>query len=87
MGVILQGMAAITLDKANEMLDAWIKAELAVATTGQSYTINTGGGSRSLTRANISEIRQQINFWRGEVSKLQRGRTGPSMKFIVPRDL
>ena len=43
----------ITLEIAKKHLDAWLEAELEV-TTHQSYTI----GSRSLTKANLSEIRE-----------------------------
>lgn len=58
-------MAGITLETAQKHLDAWLKAELTV-TTGQSYTI----GSRTLTRANITEIRNMIDYWDGKVKKL-----------------
>ena len=51
-------MAGVTLEIAKKHLDAWLTAELEV-TTHQSYTI----GSRSLTKANLSEIRKQIQFW------------------------
>ena len=50
-------MSAITLEIAKEHLDIWLEAEKAVA-LGQSYTI----GSRSLTRANLSEIRKSIQY-------------------------
>lgn len=58
-------MAGITLETAQKHLDAWLAAELTV-TTGQSYTI----GSRTLTRANITEIRNMIDYWDGKVKKL-----------------
>ena len=51
-------MAGITLKIAQKHLNAWLEAELAV-TTNQSYTI----GSRSLTRADLSDIREQIVCW------------------------
>lgn len=51
-------MAGITLEIAQKHLDAWLEAELTV-TTGQSYTI----GSRVLTRANLTEIRNAIDYW------------------------
>lgn len=50
-------MAGISLEIARKHLSAWLEAELEV-TTHQSYTI----GSRSLTKANLGEIRQQIDF-------------------------
>lgn len=59
-------MAGITLKTAQKHLDAWLEAELTV-TTGQSYTI----GSRTLTRANITEIRNMIDYWDGKVKQLE----------------
>lgn len=73
------------LDVAREHLSAWLSAELEV-TTHQSYTI----GTRSLTKANLSEIRQQIIFWRNEVARLENiaSRKGRNrIVRVVPRDL
>lgn len=78
-------MSTYTLETAQQHLNAWLEAELAV-TTGQSYQI----GSRSLTRANLYQIREQIKFWRNEVGKLQNvnKRKGKNRVFrVVPRDL
>lgn len=78
-------MAGITLKIAEKHLNAWLEAELQV-TTNQSYTI----GSRSLTRADLSDIREQIVFWEGKVAQLknqqQRGGRNRIIR-IVPRDL
>ena len=78
-------MAGITLKIAQKHLNAWLEAELQV-TTNQSYTI----GSRSLTRADLSDIREQIVFWEGKVAQLknqqQRGGRNRIIR-IVPRDL
>lgn len=73
------------LATARKHLEAWLTAELEV-TTHQSYTI----GSRSLTKANLSEIRKQIEFWQNEISKLEnlekrRGRNRITQ--AIPRDL
>ncbi|SHJ74634.1 DUF6148 family protein [Tepidibacter formicigenes] len=57
---------AYTLEVAKKHLEAWLTAELEV-TTSQSYSI----GSRSLTKANLPEIRKQIQFWKNEVEKLK----------------
>lgn len=78
-------MAGVTLEIAKKHLDAWLTAELEV-TTHQSYTI----GSRSLTKANLSEIRKQIRFWENEVARLENisKRGGRNRVFrAVPRDL
>ena len=57
-------MAGISLEIARKHLSAWLEAELEV-TTHQSYTI----GSRSLTKADLADIRQQIEFWKNEVAR------------------
>lgn len=64
---------------------AWIKAELEV-TTHQSYSI----GSRSLTRANLSEIRATIEYWNNEIAKIDNLLNGGGRNRVylgVPRDL
>lgn len=78
-------MAAITLETAKRHLDMWIEAETQVA-INQSYTI----GGKSFTRANLSEIRNQVKYWSDKVEELQniaknRGRN--RVYRIVPRDL
>lgn len=78
-------MAGITLETAKEHLDAWLEAEMTV-TTGQSYTI----GSRTLTRANLTEIRNAIDYWNGKVGQLENvKKTGGRnrVRRVVPRDL
>lgn len=72
------------LERAKIHLDAWYKAELAIS-TGQSYSI----GSRSLTRANLSEVVKQIEYWKKEVAKLEKNPTGKMRraKRYIPRDL
>jgi triosephosphate isomerase len=71
----------ITLEIAHKHLEAWLNAELAVA-TGQSYRI----GTRSLNRADLKEVSEQIKYWQGQVSQLSRqGRN--RVYRIVPRDL
>lgn len=74
-------MSGITLEVAQSHLEAWLAAELAVS-TGQSYSI----GSRQLTRANLTEIRKQISFWRNEIAALS-GRGRIKAQRFVPRDL
>ncbi len=59
-------MAGITLEMAREHLDAWLRAELAVS-QAQSYTFV---GHRSVTKADLGEIRQQIKFWSDRVAAL-----------------
>lgn len=53
------------LPTANANLETWEKAQQAVA-TGTSYSI----GGRSLTRADINDITNQITYWRREIKRL-----------------
>lgn len=76
---------AYTLAVARKHLDAWLTAELEL-TTAQSYTI----GTRSLTRANLPEVRKEIQFWQNEVARLENleKHKGRNRLFrAVPRDL
>lgn len=78
-------MAGITLETAQKHLDAWLEAELTV-TTGQSYTI----GSRVLTRANLTEIRNAIDYWNKKVIALDNVKKAGGrnrVRRVVPRDL
>lgn len=76
---------AFTLEIAQKHLDAWLEAELAV-TNGQSYAI----GSKSLDRANLYQIREQVKYWSNELAKgkniLNRKGRNRVMR-VVPRDL
>lgn len=78
-------MAGITLEIAKTHLNEWLNAELAV-TTAQSYTI----GSRVLTRANLTEIRNAIDYWNKKVNEIENiQKTGGRnrVRRVVPRDL
>lgn len=57
---------ALILSQAQTALDAWLAADLAVA-KGQSYSMN----GRSLTLANVKEIREQIQYWERRVMVFQ----------------
>lgn len=78
-------MEGITLETAKRHLDAWLEAELAI-TTGQSYTI----GRRTLTRANLTEIRNAIDYWNKKVIALDNAKKAGGrnrVRRVVPRDL
>lgn len=78
-------MAAITLEMAKKHLDMWLETESQVA-INQAYTI----GGKSFTRANLGEIRRQIEYWSNKVSELQNiaKRKGRNRVYrVVPRDL
>lgn len=71
---------ATTLDFAKDRLALYYEAEAKVL-SGQSYTI----GGRSLTRAQLSEIRDGITFWQGRVDRLETtGHSGPTIRRAVP---
>lgn len=74
----------ITLEIAQKHLDEWLEAELEI-TTHQSYTL----GSKSLTMADLSQVRLAIQYWSGKVEELQRQQEtgGRNRAYIaVPRD-
>ena len=78
-------MAAITLETAKKHLEMWLEAESEVA-INQSYTI----GGKSFTRANLGEIRRQIEYWSNKVQALENiaKRKGRNRVYrVVPRDL
>ncbi|MDX8367772.1 DUF6148 family protein [Cytobacillus sp. IB215665] len=76
----MNGTMPWDLATAKKHLDAWLEAELAVS-TGQSYRM----GPSQLTRADLGEIRKQVEYWKREVIRLQSGKR--RARRIVPRDL
>ena len=74
-------MPVVTLTQANATLQAYILAERKVL-AGQSYSI----GDRALTRADLKEIREGIEYWNKQVSMLAAERTKPPVRRIIPRD-
>ena len=73
------------IEIARHHLNAWLEAELEL-TTHQSYKI----GSRSLTKADLGQIRKEIEFWQNRVAQLEnaekRGGRNRVVR-VVPRDL
>lgn len=72
-------MAGITLAQAEAKLTTWLAAMDKIA-EGQEYTI----GSRTLKRANLKEVQEQITFWDGKVKELSRGSTGMRIRGGTP---
>lgn len=72
----------ITLEEAKDNLRMWVEAQQAVA-TGQSYKI----GTRSLTRASLSDILKMIRYWQNVIDELEAG-VGRGARVLrgVPRD-
>lgn len=64
-------MAGITLEQAQTMLDKYLAAETA-ALAGQSYSI----AGRTLTRANLTEIRNGVELWNRRVIELSQSAAG-----------
>lgn len=73
---------------ANEMLNArlmqYLEAEKAILITGQSYKI----GNRTLTRADLSEIRDAINHLLAAGATLDGSQNGPRKRSlqVIMRD-
>ena len=73
------------LVKTKERLNAYYEAELAVL-AGQSYTV----GSRTLNRANLAWIRQQIKELENLSEELESAASGKGRRKafrITPRDI
>jgi hypothetical protein len=70
-----------TLTEARAMLALYIEAEKVVL-TGQSYTIK----DRTLTRANLKEIRAGRAEWSAMVNRLEHG-GGIRSRRVIPRDI
>ncbi|MEF3312624.1 DUF6148 family protein [Paenibacillus sp. GYB004] len=73
-------VALYTLAVAQQHLNAWIAAELAL-TTGQEYRI----GSRTLRRVDLSDVMQQIRYWQKQVDDAQRELEGLGKRKRVRR--
>lgn len=59
-------MAVFTKELCKKKLNTWLEAEDAVA-TGQSYQI----GNRVLTRADLEQIREQMEYWAGKLAQAE----------------
>lgn len=59
-------MAVFSIELCKQKLNTWLEAEEAVA-TGQSYQI----GNRMLTRADLKQIREQMEYWAGKLAQAE----------------
>ena len=75
-------MAGITLTEAESNLAALQTAYSALIGGVSSYSISTTGSSRSLTRRDLSELREEITYWDSQVKKLTRG--GITIRGVTP---
>lgn len=72
-------MAGITLTDAEARLAEYQAAETKVL-SGQAYTI----GGRSMTRANLKDIREGIDYWNAKCIELGASRSGIPLKGSNP---
>jgi hypothetical protein len=72
----------MTLEIAQTKLALWLEAETAVA-SGQEYQIDTGGTSRRLKRADLKQVREQIEYWNKWVERLSNPN---KIRLVVNRD-
>ncbi len=78
-------MAIYTKEFCRRKLETWLAAEEAIA-TGQRYQID----DRSLTRADLYDVRKEIEFWEGKLATAEAEERygGRNRMFrFVPRDL
>jgi len=81
--------SGISVKMAKAHLDLWYTAEEKVM-AGQSYQI----GTRSLTRADLSDILKAIDYWSDKLAEAEQAEAAASMGGgrnrvyrVVPRDL
>ena len=79
-------MANFRLEEYQRRLEMYYEAETAILSGAQSYSI----GSRNLTRANLADIREQIEYLIKKIETEQARMAGKGkMKVVggVPRDI
>ena len=76
-------MSLYTAEQARQHLDAWLAADLALA-TGKEYRM----GTRTLTRSNAAEVKERIAFWAREVTSIGTGVNGRRKRSrrVIPID-
>lgn len=78
-------MAIFSKELCRQRLKIWLDAEAAIA-TGQRYQIE----GRSLTRADLYDVRKQIEYWAGKLAEAEAEEQGGGYiraYHIVPRDV
>lgn len=71
----------MNLEEARRKYKMWSDCEDSIATGGKSYSI----GGRTFTRADLPEVRNQMNYWASEIKTLTGGRR--SKTFIYRDDV
>lgn len=78
-------MAIFSKDLCQKKVETWLAAEEAVA-TGQEYQI----GPRSLTRADLTAIRSELEYWAARLQEAEAAESGRGRNRVyraVQRDL
>ena len=70
--------AAISISTAQAKLALWLAAEETLA-LGQTVQM----GDRTLQRANLAEVRRQIEFWEQRINRANRAISGTSVQRLV----
>ena len=74
-------MSVITKEVAKKMLEAWLDADMVLATNqAQSYTI----GGQTLTRLDGALIQSKIQYWSTLYNRLANGNGGINLQYAVP---
>jgi hypothetical protein len=71
-------MAGITLTQAESQLTQWL-ACLDAISTSQTYSI----AGRSMSRANLSDVHEQIEYWDRKVKRLSASGKGIPIKGVT----
>lgn len=71
------------LERYKRQREAYIKAEEKILSGAQSYTI----GSRTVTRANLSEITKMITHLDNQIDRLESTGGKRASYRIIPRDI
>lgn len=59
-------MAIFSKELCKRKVETWLAAEEAIA-TGQSYQL----GTRMLTRANLTAVRNELEYWAGKLAEAE----------------
>jgi hypothetical protein len=63
----------VTLTQARENYDR-VKAAYDKALDGQSYTVSSPSGGRSVQRAALADLKKELDYWQGQINRLSGGR-------------
>ncbi len=79
-------MASFTNQEVDEFYQAFKGAYLSLASGVKSYTINVGGSSRSVTRADLPQIKQEFVYWTRIKNKRYQTQSVIDVSYIEPLD-